>query len=189
MNKVVLRKTIQTIRDEMPQNQSNAFNLIIEKHTIGSQHFEGIKNIASFMSFGSEVSTLSLNQNIIKQMGRVALPKIHMPDRIMSFYWVTNLEECVKSNYGILEPSPDIHRLVDPLKLDLILTPGLAFDPKGYRLGYGGGFYDRLFSTPGLKAFRLALSYDFQRVEALPVNEFDLPVHALCTEKGITVFE
>ncbi len=85
---------------------------------------------------------------------------------------------------GIPEPvCPEPSRAVRP---DLVVVPGLAFDSLGFRLGMGGGFYDRLLAGPEYAgAIRLGLAYSFQVVDFLPHEAWDVPVHAVCTEKGV----
>lgn len=70
----------------------------------------------------------------------------------------------------------------------MIITPGVAFDSKGYRLGYGGGFYDKLFGQEKVSAYRLAIAFETQRVASLPTDAFDQPVKALITEAKVIIF-
>ncbi|MGB3561143.1 MAG: 5-formyltetrahydrofolate cyclo-ligase, partial [Geitlerinemataceae cyanobacterium] len=86
--------------------------------------------------------------------------------------------------YGILEPHRDLPQIV-PESVDLILVPAVACDDRGYRLGYGGGFYDRLFSLPQWAAKpSIAIVFEFARVANVPIDSWDLPLNAICTEAG-----
>ena len=90
----------------------------------------------------------------------------------MDFYEIRDFSELQKGAYGILEPTGD--RLLLPQKDDLMLVPGAAFDRNGYRIGYGGGYYDRyLRRHPDMKT--IALAYDFQIISRVPAEEFDVP--------------
>ena len=81
---------------------------------------------------------------------------------------------------------PDAPDLAGPPAPDLIVAPGLAFDRNGVRLGMGGGYYDRLLALPRHRdSLRIGLAYAFQIVDSLPREAWDVPVHAVCTEKGI----
>ena len=86
--------------------------------------------------------------------------------------------------FGILEPHPDTPRL-EATQVDLILVPALACDRQGYRLGYGGGFYDRMLSQP-VWANKPAIApiFDQALVPTLPVEPWDQPVSGICTESG-----
>lgn len=96
-------------------------------------------------------------------------------------------EPLQKENYGILEPHPDSPSL-QPDEVDLILVPAVACDARGYRLGYGGGFYDRLLSSPEWASKpTLGIVFEFARLPQLPVDSWDKPLHGICTEMGLTM--
>lgn len=86
--------------------------------------------------------------------------------------------------YGITEPHPD-SPLLDFEQVDLILVPAIACDWRGYRLGYGGGFYDRLLSQPAWAAKpTIGILFESARLPQLPIDPWDQPLHAVCTEAG-----
>ena len=91
----------------------------------------------------------------------------------------------VSGSYGILAPHPESPRL-SPNEIDLILVPAIAIDRRGYRLGYGGGYYDRLRADPlWRKIPTLGIVFDFAYVDLLPIDPWDVPVDKVCTELGI----
>jgi 5-formyltetrahydrofolate cyclo-ligase len=91
-------------------------------------------------------------------------------------------------SYGIHEPDPAAPLLL-PGDIDLILVPAVAIDRHGYRLGYGGGYYDRLRADPlWRKIPTIGIVFDFAYVDRLPIESWDLPIDAVCTELGITYF-
>jgi 5-formyltetrahydrofolate cyclo-ligase len=93
-------------------------------------------------------------------------------------------EPLVIGKYGILEPDP-ASPLLTPDLVDLILVPAVAIDARGYRLGYGGGYYDRLRSDPQWRKIpTIGIVFDFSYVETLPTEAWDLPLDAVCTEFG-----
>jgi 5-formyltetrahydrofolate cyclo-ligase len=90
--------------------------------------------------------------------------------------------------YGIREPDPQAPLLL-PGDIDLILVPAVAIDRHGYRLGYGGGYYDRLRADlPWRKIPTIGIVFDFAFVEQLPIDPWDLPLDAVCTELSVTYF-
>jgi 5-formyltetrahydrofolate cyclo-ligase len=95
-------------------------------------------------------------------------------------------EPLVTGKYGILEADP-ASPLIQPDLVDLILVPAVAMDASGYRLGYGGGYYDRLRSNPQWRKIpTIGIVFDFSYVETLPTDLWDLPLDAVCTELGLT---
>ena len=87
--------------------------------------------------------------------------------------------------YGILEPHPDAPTLL-PEPVDLILVPAIACDTRGYRLGYGGGFYDRLLALPAwAEKPTIGIVFESTYLSELPRDEWDHPLTAVCTEKGL----
>jgi 5-formyltetrahydrofolate cyclo-ligase len=88
--------------------------------------------------------------------------------------------------YGILEPDPATP-LLDPSIVDLILVPAVAIDRSGYRLGYGGGYYDRLRADPRWRKIpTIGIVFEAAYIETLPIDPWDLPLDAVCTELGVT---
>lgn len=87
--------------------------------------------------------------------------------------------------FGIAEPAPQSPQ-VQASQVDLILVPAVACDVRGYRLGYGGGFYDRMLSQPQWRhILAIAVVFDYARLPTVPVNPWDKPVQGVCTETGI----
>lgn len=188
MDKKSLRKQIMTMRslfpiDERIQAENSVFDFVTQL-----PEFQTAKTISSFVSFGNEISMSRLNSYILSLNKTLALPYIEPKTKTMLFYEVDILSELVQNTFGILEPNPSIHRLVDYKTIDCVLTPGVAFDAHGYRLGYGGGFYDRFFSQIEKTIPKIGIAYELQKVEALPVESYDYPIHKLITEKGIVSF-
>ena len=105
---------------------------------------------------------------------KVALPKCYGPE--MRFIYVEDLTRIRKSSCGVPEPLDDVPIADD--ETALVLMPGMAFDQSGHRMGYGGGYYDRFLSAQPHHP-TIALCYDFQVVEQLPTDAFDIPVDQL----------
>jgi 5-formyltetrahydrofolate cyclo-ligase len=91
-------------------------------------------------------------------------------------------EPLVSGNYGILEPDPALPPL-SVENVDLLLVPAVAIDDRGYRLGYGGGYYDRLRTDPCWRKIpTIGIVFDFAYVEIVPIDSWDVPLDAVCTE-------
>ena len=112
----------------------------------------------------------------------LAYPLIRMGG--LDFVSVSHPESLVIGQFGIREPILDSTRVIPPTEFDLILCPGVAFTADGRRLGRGGGFYDRLLATPGLRAVNLGVCFAVQILKDVVTEPHDQPVHRVVTEKG-----
>lgn len=122
---------------------------------------------------------------------RVYLPVLvpHGENRLW-FARYTPDTHLVPNRFGIPEPARAPHRRIAPLALDAVFTPLVAFDPTGHRLGMGGGFYDRSFAyllrhRRWLRPRLIGLAYDFQCVDRLPAEPWDVPLHAIVTDRSL----
>ena len=143
---------------------------------------QGFTKLAFYMAKGKEVSlSKAIGKSFIKGK-RVYLPKTWIKERRLTFHRVYSFSDLVPGPFGLLEPNPK-NEETDLSSLEVIFIPGLAFDVKGYRLGYGGGFYDRVLRETS--ALKVGVCYSFQLVESLPVEPHDVPVDLILTEDGI----
>jgi len=117
---------------------------------------------------------------------RVCVPCTNMDDKSMVASQILDLEDdlCL-GNYEILEPRCDCLRPVPPGEIDVVLMPGVAFDPTGGRLGYGGGYYDRFLEKCAPRCLLLAVAFELQVVDHVPCADHDRHVHKIVTEKRI----
>jgi 5-formyltetrahydrofolate cyclo-ligase len=149
----------------------------IQEFVINSKEFQPVKVVGAYFAFGSEVKT-----DLIIERARMLGKKIVLPsvkeDKI-TFYELSSSKYLIRGRFGIMEPVP--YKRVS--KIDLLVVPGIAFDKKGYRLGYGKGYYDRLLS--GKRTFSIGLAYSFQLLENLPHDRYDKRLDAIASEDGI----
>lgn len=175
MNKKELRKEFKNIRDNIKKRD-------LLSHQIGENLFESdlyknARSIFTFISFRSEVETFEIIKRALEDKKIVTVPKVQGKDmKVIKIYSLDNLK---RSPLGILEPENDD----EFYNVDITLTPGLAFSKDGYRLGYGGGYYDRFFAKYRTKKVGLAF-YD-QLTDKIPKEEFDQKLDYLVTEKEI----
>ena len=136
-----------------------------------SEAYKNAKTIYGYMPYNQEVRTVPMLEQALKDGKQVAVPKVYGDE--MKFILMEDLSAVEKGYAGIPEPVAD-----EPVACDegaLVLMPGLAFDPQGHRIGYGGGFYDKfLAKEPNHPT--LALCYDFQMLPNLETEKFDVPV-------------
>jgi 5-formyltetrahydrofolate cyclo-ligase len=151
------------------------------QHLQTCSQFTHAGTILVYQSCRQEPDLTGLFDRTDKQWG---LPRCVGKDLIWHVWQPS--EPLQKGAYDILEPAFDAPVLT-PDKVDLMLVPAVAIDRQGYRLGYGGGYYDRLRAHPLWSDIpTLGITFDFAIVESLPLDPWDLPLDALCTESGYT---
>ena len=132
--------------------------------------------IYCYYPLGKEVNLLFLAEQLLRKGKKIAFPRTSGEN--MEFYPVTSLDGFEKGAFGIMEPTGEC-----PLKerTPLILVPGLGFDRKGNRMGYGKGFYDRYFARfPACR--KIGAAFETQIVEEIPVGTYDVPMDFIVTE-------
>ena len=126
-----------------------------------------------------EVATVDMVGVSLEQGKKVCLPKIISDS--LEFFNVNSIEELKEGAFGILEPVGD---KIKPEQIDIAILPGIAFDARGNRIGFGRGYYDR-FLKRVRNASIVALAFDFQIVDKIPSTKSDVRVHKIVTESGI----
>lgn len=171
MNKQELRRTIRERKRAMTEEEIvERSNALAEKfyHTPA---YQAASTIYGYLPYNQEVRTVPMLQRALDDGKRVAVPKVYGDE--MRFIYLEDLTQVSKGYAGIPEPIADAPVADD--KRALVLMPGLAFDPQGHRIGYGGGFYDKFLAKEPHHP-TLALCYEFQMQAHLDTEEFDIPV-------------
>lgn len=138
--------------------------------------------VFSYVSTLKEADTRRLFEELWRRRLPAAAPKVIGRD--MEFFWVRGWEDFEEGFRGILEPRPGCLLAETGESIPVILTPGAAFDRRGFRIGYGGGFYDRYLKRSP-RRLALGLAYGFQMEEEIFKEPFDEPVDWLLTERGL----
>ena len=171
MDKQTLRAHIRAQKRAMTNEQIEEASVRLGALFVESDLYKQAKTIYGYLPYNQEVRTVPMLQRALDDGKRVAVPKCYGDE--MRFIYLDDLSAVEKGYCGIPEPIADEPIADDPTAL--VLMPGLAFDPQGHRIGYGGGFYDKfLASEPDHPT--LALCYAFQMQEHLETEEFDIPV-------------
>lgn len=171
MDKNALRKEIREKKRAMTVQEIEEASKRLGALFADTVQYKEAKTIYGYLPYNQEVRTVPILQKALADGKKVAVPKVYGEE--MRFIYMTDLTQVENGYAGIPEPVAD-----GPVADDthaLVLMPGLAFDPEGHRIGYGGGFYDR-FLAQEPEHPTVALCYEFQMLPNLETEEFDIPV-------------
>lgn len=180
-----LRRRFRALRAGLPEGERRAIDAAIAGNVAGLPAFAGADGVFTYLSFGAEVDTRALIERAWGLGKTVALPRVVPGTRQMRWYAVDSLAGLEHSSFGVEEPAADPAREVAPadFRAPVALVPGLAFDREGYRLGYGGGFYDTFL--PAFPGISMGLCRTAQLAERLPHDTHDVPVDLVVTEREV----
>ena len=171
MDKTELRRQIRARKRAMTEAEIEERSARLAQLFFASDAYRNARTIYGYLPYNQEVRTVPMLARALKDGKKVAVPKVYGDE--MKFLYLDDLTAVAKGYAGIPEPIAD-----GPVAHDetaLVLMPGLAFDPQGHRIGYGGGFYDKfLAAEPNHPT--LALCYEFQMLPKLEVEAHDIPV-------------
>lgn len=176
-----LRQKALAMRNAMPQAERAEKSRRIAAHIFKSTAYQRANRIFTFVSMGSEVETRAIIEQAWRDGKTVAVPKTEK-NREMRFYRLDSFATLKKGRFGVQEPQEGV--VCVPEKGDLLLVPGLLFDAKKNRLGYGGGYYDTYFAKhkDGKRVGSAFAAQIFS--QELPVEKTDMPLDAIVTENG-----
>ncbi|WP_377888490.1 5-formyltetrahydrofolate cyclo-ligase [Alkalihalobacillus sp. R86527] len=148
--------------------------------------YKRANTIGLTIAMKKEVDTRKIIEHAWSAGKKVAVPKCEPKDKTMTFRYLRSWDELETVYFGLQEPKPELTEECTPEQIQLLIVPGLLFDERGYRIGFGGGYYDRFLQKYSNKT--VSLAYGFQLVKEIPVEPFDLPVGALITDETIMSF-
>ena len=184
MDKKALRKTLKQQRSDLGADARARIDSAIAEHCVALPEFQAADTVFSYLSVGDEVDTRAIIRAAWAAGKRVAVPRCVAGTRLMDWYAIDSFEGLETSSFGIEEPVADPTRALDPAtagKRALAIVPGLAFNAEGFRIGYGGGFYDVFLSTFSGASIGLCRTPFFNTVD-VPRDAHDLPVDIVVTD-------
>lgn len=186
MLKSEIRKQILSARKAMSQDEVESKSAQILSRLMTSPLLEQAEVILCYMDFRNEVQTAAIIEYLWSLDKIVALPRVNPQTNQLDLYRVDGFRDMVTGSLGIMEPDTSLPQLF-PEDIDLVLAPGVAFDLNGGRMGYGGGFYDRLIPTLRPDCQVIALAFEQQVVENLPSESHDQSIHGILTENRLII--
>lgn len=179
-----IRKLIIGIRDIQDLEMKAKYDNIISTKVLDNKDIIEAKTIFIFISFKSEVNTILLIEKLLERGYNVCVPRLE--DKTMKAIRILSLDNLKQTKYA-LEPKIGVEVKAD--EIDIIIVPGVAFDKKGNRIGYGGGYYDKFMKNIRKDCRKIALAYELQVLDRIIVDEWDIEIDSLITEKNIYRFK
>lgn len=183
--KASMRKEVTQKRDSLSRKDIFEKSRSIKSKLFKLPEFIKSDTVSFFVNFKSEVETVNMIEESIKMGKRVIVPVVVSGQKDLLLSELKSLDELYPSKFGILEPESMFIRPVDEREIEVLITPGVAFDEEGFRIGYGGGYYDRLIKKLPDRCKTIALAFEIQMVDRVPREEHDMKVHMIITEDRI----
>ncbi|MGI6113438.1 MAG: 5-formyltetrahydrofolate cyclo-ligase [Mahellales bacterium] len=185
MDKDSIREKVLRVRNNLTPDQIRSMSLDIFNTFINLDQAKGSSTIMIFLSFGSEVITDNIIEWAWQTNKKVAVPICRPKTREMVPSIIDSFDQVKPGYFGIRQPKEELVRPIDKNEIDLIVVPSVAFDKNGYRVGYGGGYYDRFLADIKKDVPKIGIAFDCQVVSRVPTDEYDIPVDLIVTNNGI----
>lgn len=179
MSKLEMRAHFKEMREGLTKDFRRSLDFEIESRLLCSEEYSKTDVIFTYVSLDPEPDTLGIIYAAFANGKKVAVPKCEGKGA-MEFYFIKSQSDLVKGKFGISEPDTAKCKKAIPTENSLCIVPGLSFDAKGYRLGRGGGYYDRFLKD--FKGKTAGLCYNSFLKLSLPKESFDVPVDIIVTE-------
>ena len=188
MDKKELRAHFRHLRSSLSEEERMQADTAIEQRVVSLPEFEAAHTVFAYLSFGAEVETRGIIAAAWNAGKTVALPRCVPGTRLMEWYRTDSLDGLETSSLGVEEPRANAACKIEPVDQgqSLVLVPGLTFDTQGYRLGYGGGFYDTFLADAPAHFVSVGLCREVQLSEQVQARDaHDLPVRMVVTDARV----
>lgn len=175
-----VRKKYRNIRYNLSNEKRIEYNKKIFAKLIESDLYKDTNIIFSYVSIGDEVDTYEIINKSLKSGKKIAVPYCVPNSRKMNFYFIEDIFQLKRGAFGVPEPVPDINKIADG-RNGIMLIPALSFDLKGYRMGYGKGYYDRYLEN--FLGIKIGLCYSSNISKCILHNRLDKRVDYIITDK------
>ena len=170
------------LRNGYNASELDRLSVDIAKRVASLDCVEDARTISTYLNIGSEVRTDQIVEWAWSRGKRVIVPVTVKAEKQLIFSEIRSREELGIGTFGIPEPKPEYRRLVPLEDAGAVLIPGVAWDSKGYRIGYGGGFYDRKLNSVPKPLVTIGLAFEFQILTEIPKTRYDQHVGMVETE-------
>lgn len=179
LNKKYIRNRMIECRDKIEEKLRIEKNKKITKKFTDLLTRKQIRKVLLYASFGSEVDTWEIFKFCHKNNIKTAFPKV--VGKSLEIYWVEKAEQLIAGYKSILEPKCAVKAIPD--EIEVVAVPAVSFDKRCFRIGYGGGFYDKLLAE--MRGLAVGLAYEEQIIEEIPNESFDQKVDLIITDERV----
>jgi len=181
-----IREEILCKRDRLNLQERAELSSIICNNLLNLYEYKQAKVVHFYLTIKSEVITEDAVKSAILTGKDVVIPVMDKRHKRILLSGLNDYDkELAPTSHGIIEPKPEFYKFVDLNDIDLMVLPGVAFDLNGHRLGYGAGYYDRLLRDADTRPFLVALAFEVQIVNKIPIGDHDVRMDKIITEKRI----
>lgn len=181
--KTGLRSKYRRLREDLSEEEKRSLDSEIQSRLLSLREYSQADTVFTYISKELEVDTLAIVRAAWANQKRVAVPRCVPGTRDMEFYYIRSWQDLEPASFGVMEPVVERCERVEDESKGFCLVPGFSFDVQGFRLGYGGGYYDRFLSRFG--GFTVGICYSFCVQWNLPHGYYDRSVDLLVTEKYV----
>jgi 5-formyltetrahydrofolate cyclo-ligase len=172
-----IRKEIRKKRESMTREEVISKSRKITEKFLNSEYYQNAETIMSYISIKNEIDMTEINRRVLEDRKTLLFPVIE--GEYIKALKIDSLEKFEEKKIGVIEPVCGEES--EKTDIDLIIVPGVAFDKRGNRIGFGKGYYDRFLK--GYRGKKIALAYEFQLVDSIKTEEHDERVDEIITEK------
>ena len=184
-----IRKSIQSLREQLPAAVRAAHNVAITERLLQLPQYRNANTVLGYMNFGAEFASELWIQQVLADGKKLALPRVNHHTNQLDLYWVDDPGNQLEAGlWKIREPVVErCERLATLNEVEFALLPGVAFTRNGARLGYGGGYYDKLLAHITHQPTLAAAAFELQIIEHIPQEATDVKVGWIITEQETIV--
>ncbi|HHV18194.1 MAG TPA: 5-formyltetrahydrofolate cyclo-ligase [Thermoanaerobacterales bacterium] len=184
-NKDRLRKKVIDERLQLPSEEVKRKSDRIMSNFFSMEDYKEAKVIMFYVDMRNEVMTKATINKAFNEEKRVVVPRVKKGYGLLAIE-IQSLEELSLGTFGVMEPPEKEEILLEDI--DVVVVPGVAFDRNGYRLGYGAGYYDNFLPKLRSDAKKIAVAFEMQLKDLIPIEPHDVKMDMIITEKSLHTF-
>jgi len=180
------RKKVISERKKQNPDIINSNSQLIFQNLFKLDEIKKAKTVMAYLDFNNEVKTDSIINYLLSKKQKAVVPISIVEERKLFLSEIKDIETEVSiGTYGIREPKSEFIRPINSQDIDIVIVPAVAYDTNGYRLGYGGGYYDRFLDSLRDDCITIGIAFEIQIFDEVPKEDHDAQLDYIITEKRI----